>query len=78
MNEKSMIRKAKMSAWRDVAARNSAAIAARVEVAEAVAAALHRKSSSAASWDPYHVWLTRVQQPREQRAVAAILKPTNG
>ena len=22
----------------------------------------------AASWDPYHVWLTRVKQPREQRS----------
>jgi hypothetical protein len=27
-----------------------------------------RKDGAGSSWDPYHVWLTRVQQPREQRS----------
>jgi hypothetical protein len=40
------------------------------EIAEAVAAALHR-TPTVAAWDPHDVWLKRVKQPRDRRSSSA-------
>jgi hypothetical protein len=40
----------------------------RPEVTEAVTAMVN-KTAAAPSWDPYEVWLTRVKQPRDRRAL---------
>jgi hypothetical protein len=65
-----MIEKGKVREWQAAVARGTNGLAARADVAEAVAAALHKKVVATPSWDPYDVWLKRVQEPRQRRRPA--------
>ena len=64
-----MIGRTRQYSWRNRAARKLVNPQTKPEVAEAVAAALHRSPTAASSWDPYDVWLKRVKQPREQQLI---------
>ena len=63
-----MIGKIKRLSWRGTAVAQAAAAASVAPAAQAATVLAFRRPSADSSWDPYEVWLNRVQRPRLERA----------
>jgi hypothetical protein len=63
-----MIGKIKRLSWRGTAVAQAAAASSIATSTQSATVLTFRRPATEPSWDPYEVWLNRVQRPRIERA----------